>query len=166
MRLDPVAKDLLREFSMLIEKEQAPGKTFEAVRPFASKCAEHAARLAALLALYRNPEGRAVDAEDIASGIELAAYYAAEAVRLIDVAAISKVTAEAERMRRWILECWGEKFISAVDAAQRGPFKETARARAAFATLEKYRWLIPCEGGAEVLGKNRREAWRINRGAG
>ena len=102
----------------------------------------------------------------MASGIELAAYYAAEAARLVDVAAISKVTAEAERMRRWLLECWGENFISAADAAQRGPFKETARARAAFATLEKHRWLIPCEGGAEVMVKFRREAWRINRGAG
>ena len=53
--------------------------------------------------------------------------------------------------------------VSAADAAQRGPFKETARAKAALETLKKHRYLITCEGGAEVLGKFRREAWRINR---
>ena len=70
-------------------------------------------------------------------------------------------------MRRWICEKWPENFISAADATQRGPFKDTARARKALRLLEGEGWVIPVEGGAGAIvhGKCRREAWRVIRGA-
>jgi hypothetical protein len=98
--------------------------------------------------------------------ISLTAHSLGEALRLSDIAAVSVETAEAERLRRWLVGAWSEDFISATDAAQRGPFKETEKNRRLLAFLARFGWVHPVEGGAEVHGKRRREAWRINRGTG
>ena len=163
--LSPDARGVLQDFALAVEAAQAKGGDLEGVRPFASKAAEHAARLAAVLTLFANPDADAVTGETMADAVTLATFYANEAARLSDAATISAETAEAEKLRRWLLESWAEPFISASDAAQRGPFKETDRARKALATLERHGWVELVEGGAEVLGKRRREAWRIRRGA-
>lgn len=159
------ARDLLQTFALEVEKAQGNGRDLEAVRPFASKAAEHAARLATVLALYADPHAQTVTGEMMADAVALAIYYLGEAVRLADAAVISVETAEAQRLLRWLLESWAEPFISAGDVAQRGPFKETERARKALSLLQRHSWLVPVEGGAEVLGKRRREAWRIVRRA-
>lgn len=163
--LSPDARAVLQDFALAVEAAQAKGGEFEGVRPFASKAAEHAARIAAVLTLFENPDAGAVTGETIADAVTLATFYANEAARLSDAATVSAETAEAEKLRRWLLENWGEPFISASDAAQRGPFKETDRARKALATLQRHGWAEPVVGGAEVLGKRRREAWRIVRTA-
>lgn len=164
--LAPDARELLQMFAIESERAQAPGGPLEAVRPFGSKAAEHAARLAAVMALYADPAVQTISGEAMADAVTLATFYLGEAARLADAATISAETAEAERLRRWLLDSWGETFISAQDAAQRGPFRETDRARKALAILERHGWIVPVEGGAEILGKRRREAWRVVREGG
>lgn len=158
------ARALLQVFALEVETAQGRGRDLEAVRPFASKAAEHAARIATVLTLYAGPEARTVTGETMADAVALATHYLGEAARLTDAAVISKETTEAERMRGWLLDGWKEPFISAGDAAQRGPFKETERARKALRVLQRHGWVVPVEGGAEVQGKRRREAWRVVRG--
>lgn len=157
------ARELLQDFALEAERAQAPGGPLEAVRPFGSKAAEHAARLAAVMTLYADDRAQTVLGEAMADAVTLAGFYLGEAARLAGAATISAETAEAERLRRWLLDSWAEPFISATDAAQRGPFKETSRARKALAILERHRWIVLVKGGAEVLGKRRREAWRVIR---
>ena len=159
------ARAVLQDFALAVEAAQAKGGDLEAVRPFSSKAAEHAARMAAVLTLFADPDARAVTGETMADAVALATFYVNEAARLADAATVSQETAEAERLRRWLLDSWGEPFISASDAAQRGPFKETDRTRKALKTLERHGWVILLEEGAEILCKRRREAWRVVRGA-
>ncbi|WP_416881281.1 YfjI family protein [Marivita sp.] len=154
------ARCVLTEFAREIEKAQAPGGPFEDAHAFASKTAEHAARLAAVLTIYADPDSSQVTGETMVGAIELATFYANEAVRLANAATVPPEVADAERMRKWLLGSWGEPFISASVAAQRGPFKLTDRVRKALRKLESYGWLIEANG-AEVDGKPRREAWRI-----
>lgn len=163
LALAPDARAVLQAFALELERQQAVRGTLETVRPFASKAAEHAARLAAVLTLYADPGARTVTGETMAGAVELATFYVTEAQRLADAAVVSAETADAEQIRRWLMESWAEPFISATDAAQRGPFKETARARKVLVMLARHGWLIAVGDGAEGLGKHRREAWRVVR---
>jgi hypothetical protein len=156
------ARAVLTDFARAVEKAQASGGPFEDARAFASKTAEHAARLAAVQTIFANPDAPEVTGETMAGATEIATFYANEAARLADAAIVPPEVADAERMRKWLLNSWGEPFISARAAAQRGPFKVTDRARKALRKLEPHGWVITANG-AEVEGKPRREAWRIVR---
>ena len=162
------ARALLQAFALEVERAQAAGGSLETVRPFASKAAEHAARLAAVQTLYAEPSAEQIDAEAMAGSIKLATYYIGEAARLCDTAQVSAQTIEAERLRRWIVENWAEPFVSVTDALQMGPgsLRESGKVRALFGILAAHGWLIAVEGGAEIRGRHRREAWRIVRRAG
>lgn len=156
------ARAVLTAFAREVEKAQAPGGHFEDARAFASKTAEHAARLAAVLTIYADPDAAHVTGEIMAGATEIATFYANEAARLADAAIVPPEVADAERMRLWLLRSWGENFISAGIAAQRGPFKVTDRARKALQRLQGHGWLIE-DNGAEVAGRSRKEAWRVVR---
>ncbi|WP_273524572.1 YfjI family protein [Rhodosalinus sediminis] len=162
--LSSEARAVLTDFAREVETAQAPGGPFEDARAFASKTAEHAARIAAVLTIFADPDAAEVTGETMAGATAIATFYANEAARLADAAVIPPEVAEAERMRKWLLTSWSEPFISARSAAQRGPFKVTDRARRALKRLEDYGWLIEANG-AEVEGKPRKEAWRIVREA-
>lgn len=64
------------------EQAQAEGGPLEKVRPFASKVAEHAARVAGVLALVRDPDTYEVDESNMAGAIDIARFFLAEHVRL------------------------------------------------------------------------------------
>lgn len=160
--LSAEARAVLTDFAREVERAQAPGGSFEDSRGFASKTAEHAARIAAVMTIYADPDAAEVSGETMAGAVEIAMFYAIEAARLADAAVIPPEVADAERMRRWLLGSWREPFISAGIAAQRGPFKVTDRARKALRRLQDHGYLFEADG-AEVDGKLRKEAWRINR---
>lgn len=162
LTLDREAKDKLTDFARAVEKAQAPGGALEEARAFASKAAEHAARLAAVLTLFAEPDAATVKGAAMAQAVTLADFYLNEAGRLLNAAVIPPHVQDAERMRRWLLGSWGETFISASIAAQRGPFKVTERCRKALGLLEAHGWLVSTPG-AEVDGKPRREAWKVVR---
>jgi hypothetical protein len=161
--LSPEARELLTAFALAVEAAQAKGGELEKVRPFASKAAEHAARLAAVMTLFANPLAREVVGGTMADAVELATFYANEAARIVDVATISPETADAERLRRWLVERWDDPFISVADATQRSPFRDASRVRKLLAVLERHGWVVPQEQGAIILGNRRREVWRVVR---
>ncbi|WP_272007829.1 YfjI family protein [Roseovarius sp. ZX-A-9] len=156
------ARAVLTTFARKVETAQAPAGPFEGVRAFASKAPEHAARIAAVLTIYADPEAEEMTGETMAGAIEIATFYANEAARLADSAIVPREVADAERMRKWLLERWKEPYISAAVATQRGPFKLTDRSRKALHMLETHGALIKADD-AEVDGKPRNEAWLIVR---
>ncbi len=108
----PLASDAraaLVAFADEVEREQAPGGPLAHVTGYASKAAEQAARIAAVLTLWRDLDTPAVAVDAIRNGITLARFYLGEAVRLSDAATVSTDTARAEALRRWLLECWPEQ---------------------------------------------------------
>jgi hypothetical protein len=73
---------VLTNFVREMERAQGAGETFEVARAFASKTAEHAARLAAVTTLFADPEAVTVKGKTMADAVSLATCYANEAVRL------------------------------------------------------------------------------------
>ena len=161
------ARTVLQTFALQVEKEQTERGEFGEVRPFASKAAEQAARIAAVMSAYENPDNPQLSGKTMADAVTLEGFYLQEARRLADEAVISEQTREAEKLKKWLCETWEEEFISATDAAQYGPnsLRETEKVKKVLATLEKHGWVMPQAGGATVRGKKRREAWRIVRRA-
>lgn len=166
--LTPEARALLVGFSDAIEKEQAPGGDLAHVTGYASKAAEQAARIAGVLALWRDLDAPAVTAQDMGDGIALAQFYLGEAVRLADAATISHEIDRAEALRKWLLESWPHPEIMVRDVVRRGPnpLRESPKARAALGILERHGWLALLDPGTVVRGAARAEAWRIVKGGG
>lgn len=162
LALDDDARSVLVDFAREVEKAQARGGVYEDARAFASKTAEHAARIAGVMTIFTDPDASSVKAETIVNAVTLAIYYAGEAVRLQSAAIIPEDVLKAERMRVWLTSKWSEDFISAAIAAQYSPIRNTPGCRKALGVLEAHGWLIEATG-AVVAGKPRREAWKIVR---
>jgi hypothetical protein len=77
----------------------------------------------------------------------LATFYVNEAARLADAATVSQETADAEKLRRWLLDSWGEPFISVTHAAQRSPLYEAERVRKLLAMLQRHGWIFRSKRG-------------------
>jgi hypothetical protein len=165
--LSPEARALLVAFSDAIEAAQAPRGHLQHITGTASKAAEQAARIAAVLTLWRDLQAPKVEACDMADAIELAQFYLAEASRLASAALVSAEIDRAEALRKWLLEGWPEGEVLVRDVVRLGPnaLRESPKARAALAILEKHGWILRLEAGTVVHGAARAEAWAIVKGA-
>lgn len=161
------ARAQLSAFSDVIEAAQAPGGDLAHISGTASKTAEQAARIAGVLTLWRNLHAPDVQVGEMNDAIMLAQYYLAEASRLTSAALVSAEIDRAEALRKW-LESWPKAEILVRDVVRLGPnpLRESPKARAALAILEKHGWLTRLEAGTVVRGAARAEAWAIVRGAG
>jgi hypothetical protein len=156
------------EFANHVEIQIGHNGDLATVRAFASKLAQHAARLAAVLALVDNLEAPRLSKAWLERGIVLAEHYAAEALRLFPIGAVDRDLSLAEEVLGWLLTSWQLPCISLPDLYQLGParVREAKTARVAAAILEEHGWLLRQQGGAEINGQHRREAWQIVRDAG
>ena len=126
---------------------------------------EHAARLAAVLALVEDLNVPAIMGDYLAAGIRLAEHYAGEALRLFQVGRIDPDLLLAQRTLDWLLEKWSEDHVGLPDLYRLGPnsIRDAKKARKMMGILYDHGWIARMEGGAEVSGQHRREAWRIVR---
>jgi hypothetical protein len=140
----------------------------------ASKAAEQAARIAAVLTLWQDLSAHQVAAQAMQQGIDLAWFYLGEAVRLSDAATVSTETAKAEALRCWLLKVWPEwgaridrnpATVTPKDVVQCGPnaLRETAAVRRLMAALAEAGWLVQLPDGSVIDGMARRLAFRIVR---
>jgi len=164
--LSPEARRLWATFADHVEKAIAPNGALETVRGLANKLPEHAARLAAMLALVRDIDSGEIVARDIEAGIALGEHYAAEALRLFGASRINGDLRLAQRLLDWLLGIWGEPHISLPDIYQRSLNAIAHKATAAklVGILEDHGWLVRIPQGAMVSGQRRRDAWRIVQG--
>ncbi len=173
--LSPEARDKLVAFADKIEGHQRPGGSLAHITGFASKAAEQAARIAAVLTLWQDLDASEVDAKAMGWGIALAQFYLSEARRLSDAASISVETAQAEALRVWLLDRWPERAdklnrdpetIMARDISNWGPnaMRVTKTASKLMAVLADHGWLVALSPGTEIDGMARRQAYRIVRG--
>ncbi len=146
-----------------VELGMAPDGDFEAVRSFAAKAPEHAARIAAVLAVFTDPEVARLDS--LAAGIAMTRFYLGERLRLAGKPAEAHVE-DGNRLAEW-LQGWSEEWVSIADILQRGP--NTFRHRRLFLQdtlvplLLRYGHLQGPPRRVEILGKTRREAYRVIR---
>ena len=70
------------EFYNQIEMEQGDDKELQGARPFASKGAEHSARIAGIIEIVGDPNAAAVSIDTMEGAIQVASFYISEHVRL------------------------------------------------------------------------------------
>jgi hypothetical protein len=121
-----------------------------------------AARIAAVLQVFDDPEAEAMKPEYLARGIELAEFYANEALRLQSASRIGMDLRDAERLRLWLIDRWSEPYVT-IRAIQRGgpgSLREKNRIEQLLHILEAHNWVAQVSG-ITVEGKPTRTAWAI-----
>ena len=163
--LSPEAREGWTAFADHVEKQIGPGGDMEPIRGLANKLPEHAARLAGVLALADDIVAATISGDHLAAGITLAEHYADEALRLFAAGKTDPSLLLAERTRVWLLTEWSEPHVSLPDLYQRGPnrIRDRKTAQTVVSILEEHGWLARVEGGAEIKGQHRREAWKVIR---
>ena len=80
--LNDDARALWIAFYNEIERQQANGSELDGARPFASKAAEHAARIAGIITLMQNPQATTIPNSSMDGAIQVTAFYLSEHLRL------------------------------------------------------------------------------------
>lgn len=138
------------------------GGVLEPIRGLANKAAEHAARLAGVLAVIENPDCVEISLAQVQAGIDLMDYYLTEALRVQSVGIGDPVLRLAEQVLTWMHDA-GHTHVYPAVVYQRGPYsvRDAETARRVLAILEKHRWLVKQPDGKEIDGTYRREAWEV-----
>jgi hypothetical protein len=162
LRLHPDAAALWIGFHDHAERALAPGGAYHPVKAFGAKLAEHAGRLAAVLAVYADADAMEVAGEAMACGVALAQHYAAELLRLQGASAVSPDLRLAARLLAW----WqgrSDPRCHLAEIYQRGlnALGEAATARRMVGILEDHGWVRRLPDGTVLDGAPRREAWEL-----
>ncbi|MEI8153559.1 MAG: YfjI family protein [Hyphomicrobiales bacterium] len=166
LSLTPDARKIWIGFADNIERQIAPDGALAPVRGLANKLPEHAARLAAVLALVADIEVCAISAEHMSAGVVLVQHYAAEALRMFEGSRVGADLLLAQKLLRWLTVNWTEKVVSLPDIYQHGPnaIRDKATAANLVGLLEDHGWLVRIKNGAVISGQQRRDAWQIIKG--
>lgn len=160
--LHPDARTMWIGFHDQTERSQAVGEVYAPIQAFASKLAEHAGRLAAILSVYENPDALEVSREAMANGIVLAQHYASEMLRLKGGAGVAPDLALASRLLGW-WEARPDPRLYLSQIYQRGlnAISDAATARRIVAVLVEHGYAQALPPGTEIDGAARKEAWRL-----
>jgi hypothetical protein len=161
LTLNPAARKHWIAFADEVEGQVAPGGEFESIRGLANKLAEHAARIAGVLAVVEQPKTGEIAAAHLEAGIELARYYAGEALRLHAAGMDDPDLLLAERLLAWLRTWQGP--VSLPDVYQKGPrpIRNAATAGKIMTILEEHRCIRREPGGAEINGVWRQTVWTV-----
>ncbi len=162
--LDAEATKVWTRFADYVEKRLGVGGELEPISGFANKLAEHAGRLAAVVALAENLDKPEIAAADLKRGIKLAELYASEALRLFSSGQSDPQLVLADSVLKWLQNDWKHRpLISVQDLYTYGPnrVRNKAKAKSIVGVLEGHDWLVKLENGKEIGGRFRREVWEL-----
>ena len=156
------ARRLFIAFHDDVERKNGPGGEYAVIRAFASKMPEHAGRLAAVLAIYDDPDASEVSEASMDGGIQLARHYAAEMIRMKGAAAVAPDLILAGRLLEW-LQARPSPRVHLAEIYQRGlnALGSAAVARRIMNILVEHGWVTRLPDGAEFDGRARQEAWEL-----
>lgn len=149
-------------FHDAVEGAQQAEGLLHPIRAFASKMAEHAGRLAAVLTLYGDPDAIEITADAMAGGIMLAKHYAAELLRLQGATAVAPDLDLAARLLAW-WQARPDRRLYLAPTYQRGlnAIRDAQTARRMVGILEDHGWVVRLPVGTELDGAARQEAWEL-----
>ncbi|WP_120503623.1 YfjI family protein [Sulfitobacter mediterraneus] len=165
LELSREARAILTNFYNRVELATKIAGPFSGIRGFATKAAEHAARIAGVMTIYLNVEAERVSAEAMINAIGLMEWYLVEMDRISSAHLISEEIQLAESLRGWLVRSWNEDYISKRVMIRRAPSKlrKSEILDEAILKLEGYGWLVPTPGGTSVDGKFVKQAWFVVR---
>ena len=119
LRMTDGAKALWIVFYNEIERQQGNGSELEGARPFASKAAEHAARIAGIITLVEDPTASAIPRYAMDAAIELTAFYLTEHLRLTGAGRQERVDGRLRALLTWIQSAGA--LVPKKDVLQKSP---------------------------------------------
>lgn len=167
IELSPEAAEMWKQFADFVEKMIGPDGELEPIAGFAAKLPEHAVRIAAVMAFFEDKSMRIISPRALAAGIEIAKFYAAEALRLFGVGSTDEDTENAAQLVEFIrkkkLTQVGLRHLTQkVTPAKLRPAPVIRRA---IQVLVENKHLVAIEGGAllNLDGKEKfyRDAWAV-----
>ena len=164
LKLASLARQRLVAFMDHVERQLAPEGPLAAIRAFANKVPEHAARLGGVLALIDRLDVDEVSPHHLEAGILLAEHYTAEARRLHEAGHNDPKLELAQRVLDWLARDWvGRPLISVPDLYTYGPspVRDKRTASRTIDILEDHGWLVREDRQTRVNGTMRREVWRL-----
>jgi hypothetical protein len=123
---------------------------FASIRPWASKAAEQAARIAGVLALVERSDAPRIEEHHLNQAARLTEHYISETVRLIESAMLSPETSNGIAIIEWCVTKGHAKVTSEM-LMQLGPghIRKAEVITAAMARLTSTRWAVPLAGKAK-----------------
>jgi len=156
LSLTKEAKARWTKFHNGVEQECAVGGRFAQILGFAAKAAEHALRLAAVLATVDDPDCTRIELKVMDNAIKVVKYYLKEASRLYGIEVPDPRLELAEKTLQWLQTRPEEKF-PLKPIYQRGPtrVRDAAMARSIMKILVDHGWarLLDSEEERQGLGK-------------
>ncbi len=162
MELCPSARQNWISFHDAVERDLADAGGLRSIRAFGAKMAEHAGRIAAVLAAYADPDAMEVGADSMACGIELAQHYANEMLRLQGAGTVSPDLRLAAKLLAW-WEARRDPRCHLAAIYQRGlnAISDAATARRIVGILEDHGWITRLSANTALDGAPRKEAWEL-----
>jgi hypothetical protein len=109
LTLTDEARAVWRDYAKAVERGQAKGGPYETIRGWAGKCAEQAARIAAILTLFTDPTATIVSLAAMQAGIAVADWYLHEWLRVSGVVEPQPEMTLASRVLEWLRANFGGK---------------------------------------------------------
>jgi GNAT superfamily N-acetyltransferase len=117
--LSAQAANLWIEFYNQIETEQGAGAELQGARAFASKAAEHAARIAGIITMVDDADAVEVSLDAMAGAIQVATFYISEHVRLTGVGLADHKAMLLRSLATWLSEQGRTKHKHLLQSAPR-----------------------------------------------
>ena len=118
--LDDDAKALWVAFFNEIERQQGNGRELDGARPFASKAAEHAARIAGIITLVQDPQATQIEGLAMDAAIELTGFYLTEHLRLTGAGRQERIDGRLRTLLAWLQSAGA--MVSKKDVLQKSPY--------------------------------------------
>lgn len=135
------AKAVWVAFHDEVEAQLAVGGDYADIRDVASKCADNAARLAALFQIFEHGGGSAVGLDAMEGGCMLAAWHLDEARRFFGEIVLPQDMADAARVSHWLLQyaqAQGVAEVATRDLQRMGPIRNKDRLEAGLGELQSH----------------------------
>lgn len=154
----PEAYELWVAFYEAVEHQNAPGASLDCIAGWASKAAEHAGRIATVLALYDGINQVTVSTTHMKAGIALAEFYMNEMYRVHAQGQHDALVLDADLLLKWMQDKAqevGNVFTSTI-LLQQGPYRIRDAVR-----LQEVCTLLHTTGAIEPIpGKGKK--WRLS----
>lgn len=156
------ARCLWIEFHDDVEEQAGKEDGTSGIRSLLNKLPEHAARLAAVLALFEDVNVRTLEGRHMFQGKLLAEHYAGEARRMSEAAHVSAPLKKAQALLDWLQNSWSESIVSIPDMCQGTRIAKDKKVAVSLCKiLEDYGWLKPLDGSVMVKGQMRKKVYEI-----
>ncbi len=162
LTLSTEAKNIWIAFADHIEVLQREVGDLYPIKGFASKAAEHAARIAGVLSIFETPDAVEISGEAVNGGIAIAQYYIGEALRLFHSASDDQDLIIAQKVFDWGMQQGGGVIaIAELYRSGQNAVRNKKTAERMIEILEQHHRAEKIDGGAEINGKPRRDVWRL-----